>query len=340
METSYFNVAAGDVTISYDFKTEIPREKALLRAELAQAMAGQPVTICAPAPHNPRMAFRGEWIGDQFFPESTQARLDKDEVEAKAKKESRVLNRHRRYLKRRQDVGNDRTPANDNREPMSWPLLAKLRRDGRHDDAEFVEAYRSLVALMECDPLQGQDVSRSDGMSVEERSTITDDDVDKAHQAEWPSDTVKGGDLVPKGVRQLTKSCGTTARKKPANDNAIDIVQSMAVKFNETTLIAQIDCKGWIPRLHSAMGPLVQPFEDAALGGMTMAEVGESRGFSGKPAEAVGKSLVYTAIDAARVEFESIKAEQRRAEAQADRNVLRRRAELAAERASFLGRAA
>ncbi len=323
MEDPVFDVAAGDVTIPHDSKAGIPAEKARLRAELAEAIAGHPVTIC-----------------DQFFPESSQARLDKDEVEAKAKKESRALNRHRRYLKRRQNVGNDPTPANDNREPLSWPLLAKLRRDGRYEDANFVEAYRSLVALMVANPLQGRDISRSDGQVVEQRSTINAKDVDKAAASGWPADTVKGGDLVDKGVRQLTKSSGTTMRMKAANDNTVDIQHSMSVKFNETTLIAQIDCRGWLARLHAAIGPLLAPFDDAVMGTSTMADIGATRGFTGKPAEAVGKALVYLAIDVGRAEFDAIKAEQRRNEAQADRNVIRRRVELAAERAAFFGRAA
>ncbi len=231
--------------------------------------------------------------------------------------------------------------ANDNREPVSWPLLDKLRRDGQHDDAEMIEHYRGLVAIMQANPLQGQDTSKAaDGLEVEERSTITDKDVDEAAANEWSVDKVGGGDLVQKGTRQLSKFSGSSGQAKQAGEKTVVRMRCMGVRFNERVLIAQIDLREVLPRLRRAMGPLVAPFEDAVLGGLTLGEIGEARHFKGKQAEAAGKALVYAALDAVREEWIAIKAEQRAAEEQADRNVERRRAELAAERTRFLGLAA
>ncbi|WP_275783101.1 hypothetical protein [Pararhizobium gei] len=232
-------------------------------------------------------------------------------------------------------------PANDNREPVSWPFLDKLRRDGQHEDAQMIEHYRGLVAIMEANPLQGQDpTTAADGIEVEQRSTVTDKDIDKAAENEWPDDQVAGGDLIRKGTRQLSKFAGSSGQAKQAGEKTVVRMRCMGVRFNERVLIAQIDLREVLPRLQRAMGPLVAPFEDAVLGGLTMGEIGEARSFKGKQAESAGKALVYAALDAVREEWGSIKAEQRAAEAQADRNVERRRAELAADQARFLGRAA
>lgn len=231
-------------------------------------------------------------------------------------------------------------PANDNRELVSWPLLDKLNRDGRHDDAELVEHYRGLVALMQVEPLQGQDVTRADGLGIESRSSIDDGDVDEAAAKGWGGGKVPGGNISYKEERQLVQAPGDSRQAKPTDDKTVVEMRSMSIRFNERTLVAQIDMRGVLERLRTAMGPLVAPFEDAVLGGLNFGEIGEARHFKGKQAEAAGKALVMTALDAVREEWAAFRAEERQAEEQAERNVERRRAELAAQRAAYLRRAA
>lgn len=233
-----------------------------------------------------------------------------------------------------------RKPANDNREPISWPLLDKLKRDGLHEHAETVEHYYGLVALMEANPLQGQNPVRSDGFVYEERSTIKDDDVDDAAAAKWTSDQVKGGDLERKGIRERDKAPGTSSRARQTDEKTVVVMRDMAVKFDERILIAQIDNRNTLPRLRAALGPLVSPFEDAVLGGSTFGAIGEARHYKGKQAEAAGKVLVMTALDAIIAEWSRIREEQQRAEDQADANVERRRAVLNERQLAFLRRVA
>lgn len=233
-----------------------------------------------------------------------------------------------------------RKPANSNRELKSWPLIEKLRRDGRDDLAYFVEVYYGLVALMEANPLQGQDPTRSDGLFYEERSTINSDDVDDAADKDWPSDEVPGGDLERKGIRERVRAPGTASRARLADEKTVTIMRDMSVRFDERALIAQIDNRDTLPRLRRAMGPLVAPFESAVLGGATFGSIGEARHFNGKQAEAAGKVLVMTALEVASNEWLLICRERLKAEDQAERNVERYRAELASRRVAFLNRAA
>lgn len=231
--------------------------------------------------------------------------------------------------------------GNDNRELVSWPFLGKLKRDGQHEDAELIEQYRGLISLMAVNPLQGQDPSRfGDGLVIAERTYIDGEDVEEAAATGFKGSQVPGGDLDNKGERVAAKSPGTASHARQTDDKTIVVMRPMDMRFNERTLIAQIDMSGIIERLRQAMGPLVAPFEDAVLGGLTMREIGEARHFKDKQAEAAGKALVMTALDAVRAEWSEFRKEQRQAEDQADRNVARRRAELEAERARFLGRAA
>ncbi|CUW87451.1 conserved hypothetical protein [Agrobacterium fabacearum S56] len=233
-----------------------------------------------------------------------------------------------------------RKPANDNRELISWPLLDKLKRDGMHEHAETVEHYCGLVALMEANPLQGQNPVRSDGFVYEERSTINDDDIDDAAAAKWPSDQVNGGDLERKGIRERDKAPGTASRARQTDEKTVVVMRDMAVKFDERVLIAQIDNRNTLPRLRAALGPLVSPFEDAVLGGSTFGAIGEARHYKGKQAEAAGKVLVMTALDALIAEWSRIREEQQRAEDLADANVERRRAVLNERQVAFLRRVA
>ena len=300
-------IAAND---NFEIKTEIPAEKIAARAMLNDLGVGASVSITV-ACDNANLPVERGWRGEpQDAPEPKRWTPSK------------------------------RKAANDNRELLSWPLLAYLHRQGRRDDAEIVENYYGLVALMEAEPLQGQAPTRSDGLTHEARSSIDKDAVDKAAAAGWPSGNVPNGSICYKEERQLVKAPGGSSRARPTDEDTKTVMRPMALRFTERTLIAQIDMRGVLPRLRAALGPLVAPFEDAVLGGMTFGSLGEARHFKGKQAEAAGKALVMAAIDAVTNEWAKINYERRKAAEQAERNVDRRRAELAAQQASYFRRAA
>lgn len=234
-----------------------------------------------------------------------------------------------------------RKAANDNREPISWPFLGSLRRAGQHEDARLIEDYRGLCAIMEANPLQGQDIARTtDSMVAEDRSDKLDlDDIEEAAAADWKK-PLKSGEIAYKGTRQRAKAPGTVGRAKSTTETTVVKMQDLSVKFSERVLIAQIDMRDVLPRLRRAMGLLVSPFEDAVLGGMTMMEIGEARHYKGKQAEAAGKVLVMTALDAVRSEWADIREGKRSAEEQADMNAERKRTILNARQIAFLMRAA
>lgn len=220
-------------------------------------------------------------------------------------------------------------PANDNRELQSWPLAEALRRAGREADIEVCEHYRGLWSIMAADPLQG----REPNLGEDEETAINT-------ESRGSFDEVSG-EIAYKGVRQVdrTPGIGTKAVRK-GEGNAGERYRPTVARFNDRTLIAQIDMRSIWQRLQGALGPLLAAFEDACLDGVTLTEIGDVRGFNGKQASAAGKALVFEAIGALSAELSAIRAEERALEQQAERNVIRFRARRSADLAAFLGKAA
>ncbi|WP_192359496.1 hypothetical protein [Mesorhizobium mediterraneum] len=297
-----------------------------------------------PAPAGkPRIATRGEWIGDTFFPNIELARLDKDEIAERRQKEKTRMHGEKERLAIRQGIGDPACPANDNED---FPLLAVLRRDGRDDYVRLVTRYRRLVALCASNPLPGIDYGHSSGGQPEyvtqrlKGDTAPEVAVDAAHAAGWPCDTVPGGELRYKAVRQV-KPHGETpaARAVVATEETRVRTASLAVKFNDRVLLAQIDAKPILTELRLALGPLVDPFEDAVLGARTFTAIGKARGYEVKP-DIAGKALVFEALDALDGVWHAIAVRQRRLARRAEQTALRARSRLAASQASYFGRAA
>lgn len=210
-------------------------------------------------------------------------------------------------------------PANDN-EPQSWPLAEALRRAGRQDDIELCDIYRGLWSIMASDPLQGRDPNMQEGekeAETENRGSLDD----------------KTGEISYKGVRQTDRSPGTATKVNKLGDH-----EPAVSRFNERTLIAQIDSRVIWHRLRASLGPLLAAFEDAVLDSATLTEIGAARGFVDKQASAAGRALVFEAIGALSAEWSAIRAEENELERQAERNVIRWRGRWYAERAAFLGR--
>jgi hypothetical protein len=184
---------------------------------------------------------------------------------------------------------------------------------------------------MASNPLQGKDVEMA-----------TEDD-ENGLRIEYRSGKLTEGkaDIDYHEVRKTPRTPGVPTKAMPKGEGeAGERYTATTVRFNEDTMIAQIDMReAWL-RLRMAIRPVLQPFEDACLDAATMSAIGEGLGFNGKQASAAGKALVFAAIDTLRTEWQAIQSEMRFDERQAERNVVRYRARREKERASFLGKAA
>lgn len=268
----------------------------------------------------------GEWhpiieTADQRTPrrQSTpEERADGRSMAAiKARAEKRGMAKIIRSIAKRQDIGD---PSTRQSESEAFPLIEALRRDGKHELVGVVLRYRRLVALCEAEPLKGLDYSKSDGGEVvrESKKLTPEADIDEAAASKWES--VPDGEL--KVSTKIKKSKG--AHAMPArrtvvatNDNMasgnIIKTESLHVKLTDEVLNEHIDAKPVLAELRSSLGPLVEPFEDAVLGGMSYTEVGRNDGERTQPAVA-GRTLIGRAVGAISVKWQEIDKRQKIAE--------------------------
>ena len=232
-------------------------------------------------------------------------------------------------LDARQAIGDPACEANDNED---IPLLKTLRKAGDAGRVSMVMKYRSLVALCAAEPLQGQTLPTKQvtGVENETRKMRGVEDVERAAADGFKNDRVAGGEITYKGVRKPKggRHSSPATRKVAANDNTTASSAPVARRFSDDVLIAQIDAKPFLAELQAAMGPLIEPFEDAVLCGATLGDVGRATGATVKP-EIAGKALVFSAMDALSDAWSQISGRERRLAAEAMRNVERRRRELA-----------
>lgn len=232
----------------------------------------------------------------------------------------------------RRHAGLVESAANDNLQ--GWELLRQLRREKRHEDVEVVEFYRGLCSLIASQPLRGFDYGYDSSMEKEYRSLKLEGekDVDDAAANGWQDNTVPGGEIEYKEVRKRSNSdLGWTHPPKKyavADDNTKVKARPFAVKFNENVMIAKIDMRPILEELRAALGVGLAPFEDAVLGGKTLTEIGEARGFKGVQASSAGKALINASIYGLRETWDKIKRRQRKEARQAIMNVDRARARL------------
>ncbi|MEL4069957.1 hypothetical protein WKW50_07395 [Ochrobactrum sp. GPK 3] len=196
--------------------------------------------------------------------------------------EKRALTRLRKKIEKRQSIGDPNCVQSRDED---FPLLAVLRRDKRADLIAAVLQYRQLVALCESEPLKGQSYGGADGSATVFYSNFED------------------GELVHSSKVRRSKSAydipAVRIRASIINDRgeqASGRTESMHVKLNEDTLADYIDKKPVLARIRSALGALLDPVEDAVLGGQTLLAVGEAEGFKGTAASLAGKGLVYRGL--------------------------------------------
>ena len=222
----------------------------------------------------------------------------------RAAQEAKAMAKRRRAIKKRQSIGD---PDIVHSRDEDFPLLAVLRRDRLESAVQAVLAYRQLVALCAAEPLKG--VAYGDGsaqgVNIEYRSKLNDGvaEVEAAARGGFKGAKVDGGEIEYGGqVKKHRGAHSVPARRHLAvgvsdGGDAINTrTESLHIKVTEDVLLDRIDKFPILMRIRSALGSLVDPFEDAVLGGQTLMKIGHDAGFTGRDAVSAGKALVLQGI--------------------------------------------
>ncbi len=245
---------------------------------------------------------------------------DRARAAIKAKEERRAMAKQIRRIERRQAIGD---PSCRVSEGEDFPLIAALRRENMDDMIAVVLRYRRLVALCEAEPLKGLDYSKPDGGEVvrETKRLTPEGDIDRAQASGW-KDVPDGEIKVTTKIKKSRGAYSMPAKRTvvAANDNipagSVVKTESLHVKLTDEILNEHIDAKPILAELRSALGPLVEPFEDAVLGGYSYTDVGKARGERTQPAVA-GRALVGMACGTVSVRWREIDKRERALEAEA-----------------------
>lgn len=238
------------------------------------------------------------------------------------------------------------TAANDN-DVAPLPIVEALRRDGRHDDIAWIFRYRLLYEVVGTSLYDDEIDMSAEGISVENRSLhVSGKNFEKpfrrAEQGGWKADALSGGEISYRETRQTVKQRVSVGQRTNAADdeNGNRTQTPLRLAKSEDERIARIDGQPILAALRVGLGDLLVPFEDAALDGCTLTEIGDDLGYKWKARSAKAKWLVYAGIDRLRDQWRMIDR-QMAAEAEAcKRRVEARRNELAAARSRYLGLAA
>lgn len=306
-----------------EIPVEIPADKASARALLDRLGVGASVSMSV-ACANANLPVDGGWRGEVKEPSGPK--------EWKPRK---------------------RNPANSN-EPENWPILETLRRDGRGDDVALVLRYWSLVektgaemvgSNFRFDGVQAGSAGSSvyeTGLSVASRSLTLHGvrEVNRAHQAGWPTEQVPGGDISYRESRQSVQQLviGTGHRTVAAGEDSVDRSQASLHHGNpEDAIIESMDGKPVLAALRADLGGLGFVLEDAVCARSTLTWIGTHLGYKNKARSAKAKVLVYTAIDRLRDRWRLVDRDLVVSAAACERRLEERRAELEAERVRYLG---
>ena len=168
---------------------------------------------------------------------------------------------------------------NDNEAVVSWPLGKALKTDEQRRLLKAAAAYRRLYEYSNATGvLRGSDLG--DGIyRLDQRTWVRPD-----------------GEIVYKGARMITS--GDPDPLAPTQSGAGE-KKPVAKKWNgDVALIAKMDARPLLAEIEVRVGPLLQPVEQAVLGGWTLEAIGRHEaGYADKQrASAVGKALVYRAL--------------------------------------------
>lgn len=252
------------------------------------------------------------------LPTAEDRAAGRQRAELKSAEEAKKMAKVRRAIVKRQSIGD---PACVQSRGEDFPLLEALRRDEREDLIAVVLRYRRLVALCEAEPLKGLDYSKADGGEVvrETKNLTPEADIDAAKDSNW-KDMPDGEIKVTTKIKKSRGSYASAAKRTivAANDNvasgSVIKSESLHVKITDEILNEHIDAKPILAELRNALGPLVEPFEDAVLGGRSYTDVGKASGEDGRPSVA-GKAIVGMACGTISVKWQEIDKREKALEA-------------------------
>jgi hypothetical protein len=194
------------------------------------------------------------------------------------------------------------SPANDN---QAWPLLKALRQDGNEALVRVAERYRALWDRAHQVPMG---TAQPNDLFVVPKYAAKDDPDNRTRGALETAHTDgehaggkvlrETGAVAEKRIRDGTPNPPRRATSRVRTDHT------------EDTLISIIDARRDLARLHAALGPLVDAFEEAVVDCSTLAEVGASRGI-GQHAGGAGKLVVMMGMEAVQAELARIDRERR-----------------------------
>lgn len=215
------------------------------------------------------------------------------ELDAKAKAESRALNKIKRELRKRMAVDPakpsvakgddwDGSMVHDNK--IDWPLSKAMLQDGNHELLRTAIKYRTIHEKATMEPLLGE------GAYVHGELQILHKLVDRGD-----------GVMVSRGEVRLKarppieypaqRSVPTTATSK---QKSAPIPKSWN---GDKAVNDAIDARDLLARLRHRLGPLAEPLERAVIDGDTIQKVGGASGQRGAmQAIGAGKALVYTGL--------------------------------------------
>lgn len=221
--------------------------------------------------------------------------------------ETKAIAKLVRAIAKRQAIGD---PNCEPHRGNDCPLLTNLKREGHEEFAALVLAYRKLAATAAMQPVQGMSHGYDASINVQMRSERLkpEQDVEDAaaiaakNDGKWPE--LPRGEIRYKNevVRVKGNQTDIAARRKKPVDASGESdsghyqgYDNLHENFSASAIEAQIDAKRTLGRLRATLGPLLTPFEDAALAGYTMTQIGRKEGFSIKP-DLVGKALCHRAL--------------------------------------------
>lgn len=283
-----------------------------------------------PHPYRTRTRFQkvdGKWLPiedaktgyqPKTLPTAEDRAAGRRQAELKSAEEAKKMAKIRRAIVKRQSIGD---PSCRLSEGEDFPLLEALRREGREDMIAVVIRYRRLVALCDAEPLKGLDYSKADGGEVvrETKKLTPEADIDAANASNW-KDMPDGEIKVTTKIKKSRGSYASAAKRTivAANDNvasgSVIKTESLHVKITDEILNEHIDAKPILAELRNALGPLVEPFEDAVLGGRSYSDVGRTSGEDGRPSVA-GKAIVGMACGTISVKWQEIDKREKALEA-------------------------
>lgn len=187
-------------------------------------------------------------------------------------------------LSRRAKIGRDWDghAANDN---IAWPLAKALLAEKNTELLKIAMRYRQIEASANSGAeLRGASALKGE-LEIDQRTVVRHD-----------------GSVAYKGARlsKSAKSVGSTPSRQyvATNDNSSTNSRPIGKPWTgDAAVNDMIDAKPLMARLHSALGPLLEPFEALVIDGKTYEEVGRMLG-SGNKVQAMGaaRAMVHLGL--------------------------------------------